>query len=105
MKKIIFSIIYFNIIIYYIMVLKHTRKVNKGLKSWVAFVKKVQKEEHIKNYREAISRAKVRKDKGEKWMTGGTSISDEGEMSASDEYVSDNQDSHGYDSNDLGSDD
>jgi hypothetical protein len=46
------------------------RKVNKSLKAWVTFVKKVQKEEGI-NYKEAIHRAKVRKDKGEKWMTGG----------------------------------
>lgn len=46
------------------------RKVNKSLKAWVAFVKKVQKEEKL-NYKEAIHRAKVRKDKGEKWMKGG----------------------------------
>ena len=46
------------------------RKVNKGLKDWVAFVKKVQKEEKL-SYKDAIHRAKVRKDKGEKWMSGG----------------------------------
>ena len=46
------------------------RTVNKSLKSWVAFVKKVQKEEKL-SYKDAIHRAKVRKDKGEKWMTGG----------------------------------
>ena len=46
------------------------RKVNKGLKAWVTFVKKVQKEETL-SYKDAIHRAKVRKDKGEKWMTGG----------------------------------
>jgi hypothetical protein len=46
------------------------RKVNKSLKSWVAFVKKVQKQEKL-SYKEAIHRAKVRKDKGEKWMKGG----------------------------------
>lgn len=46
------------------------RKVNKGLKSWVAFVKRVQKEEKL-SYKDAIHRAKVRKDKGEKWMFGG----------------------------------
>jgi hypothetical protein len=53
--------------------MKHTggkRKVNKSLKSWVAFVKKVQKQEKL-SYKDAIHRAKVRKDKGEKWMTGG----------------------------------
>ena len=48
------------------------RKVNKGLKDWVTFVKKVQKEENL-SYKDAIHRAKQRKDKGEKWMTGGNS--------------------------------
>ena len=46
------------------------RKVNKSLKAWVSFVKKVQKEEKL-SYKDAIHRAKVRKDKGEKWMSGG----------------------------------
>ena len=46
------------------------RKVNKSLKAWVAFVKKVQREEKL-SYKDAIHRAKVRKDKGEKWMKGG----------------------------------
>ncbi len=46
------------------------RKVNKSLKAWVAFVKKVQKEEKL-SYKDAIHRAKQRKDKGEKWMKGG----------------------------------
>jgi len=45
-------------------------KMNKSLKAWVAFVKKVQKEEKL-SYKDAIHRAKVRKDKGEKWMKGG----------------------------------
>jgi hypothetical protein len=48
------------------------RKVNKSLKDWVAFVKKVQKEEKL-SYKDAIHRAKQRKDKGEKWKTGGSS--------------------------------
>ena len=51
-------------------------KVNKSLKSWVAFVKKVQREEKL-SYKDAIHRAKVRKDKGEKWMKGGDKLSDE----------------------------
>lgn len=46
------------------------RKANKSLKAWVTFVKKVQKEEKL-SYKDAIHRAKVRKDKGEKWMVGG----------------------------------
>ena len=52
------------------------RKVNKSFKSWVAFVKRVQKEEKL-SYKDAIHRAKVRKDKGEKWMTGGSEGDDE----------------------------
>lgn len=46
------------------------RKANKSLKAWVTFVKKVQREEKL-SYKDAIHRAKIRKDKGEKWMTGG----------------------------------
>jgi len=48
------------------------RKINKSLKAWVTFVKKVQKEENL-TYKEAIHRAKQRKEKGEKWMIGGQS--------------------------------
>lgn len=49
---------------------KSKRRVNPALGKWVAFVKKVQKEEKL-SYRDAMMRAKVRKDKGEKWMKGG----------------------------------
>lgn len=49
------------------------RKVNKSFKAWVAFVKRVQKEEKL-SYKDAIHRAKVRKDKGEKWMVGGEDL-------------------------------
>lgn len=52
------------------------RKANKSLKAWVAFVKKVQKEEKL-SYKDAIHRAKQRKDKGEKWMTGGKAVNDD----------------------------
>jgi hypothetical protein len=48
---------------------KSKRRVNPALGKWVAFVKKVQKEEKI-SYKEAMTRAKARKDKGEKWMGG-----------------------------------
>ena len=47
----------------------HTRKVNPALKAWVAFVKKVQKEEKC-SYPEAMKKAKIRKDKGAKWRGG-----------------------------------
>jgi hypothetical protein len=43
---------------------------NSSLKAWVKFVKKVAKEEKLP-YGAAMKRAKVRKDKGEKWMMGG----------------------------------
>jgi len=49
---------------------KMVRKVNKSLQDWVSFVKKVQKEEGG-SYTDAMKRAKVRKDNGEKWMSGG----------------------------------
>jgi len=65
------------------------RKVNKSLKSWVAFVKRVQKEEKL-NYKDAIHRAKVRKDKGEKWMMKGGEEGGDGDevaTDASDEVV------------------
>ena len=52
------------------------RKANKSLKAWVTFVKKVQREEKL-SYKDAIHRAKVRKDKGEKWMVGGQTSSEE----------------------------
>ena len=52
------------------------RKMNKSLKAWITFVKKVQKEEKL-SYKDAIHRAKVRKDKGEKWMSGGDGTSTE----------------------------
>lgn len=47
---------------------KKTRKTNNVLKAWVKFIKKVQKEENI-SYRDAMRRAKIRSDKGEKWKT------------------------------------
>jgi len=59
------------------------RKVNKSLKAWVAFVKKVQREEKL-SYKDAIHRAKQRKDKGEKWMKGG---GDEGATGTDDEIA------------------
>ena len=53
--------------------MKKSRKSNNALKEWVRFVKKVRAEEKIDSYKKAMSRAKVRADKGEKWrsMKGG----------------------------------
>ena len=52
---------------------KHNRRTkrhgNASLRAWVTFVKKVQKDEKL-SYRDAMMRAKVRKDKGEKWRGG-----------------------------------
>jgi len=52
-------------------------KVNSVLKSWITFVKKVQKEENI-TYPEAMKRAKVRKSE---WKRGGAT--DEEDTSSS----------------------
>jgi len=52
-----------------------SRKANSALKQWVTFVKKVQKEERI-SYPDAIHRAKVRKDSGEKWKHRGGGYDD-----------------------------
>jgi hypothetical protein len=65
------------------------RQVNKSLKAWVAFVKKVQKEEKL-SYKDAIHRAKQRKDKGEKWMKGGVAPNDDNQVS--NNQVSNDQD-------------
>ncbi len=59
------------------------RKVNKSFKAWVAFVKRVQKEEKL-SYKDAIHRAKVRKDKGEKWMVGGDTLTDDATIEGDD---------------------
>ena len=50
------------------------RKANSSLKSWVKFVKQVQKEEGG-SYKEAMMSAKMKKDKGANWMIGGNSAS------------------------------
>ena len=48
---------------------KGKRHGNASLRAWVTFVKKVQREEKV-SYKEAMMRAKQRKDKGEKWRGG-----------------------------------
>ncbi len=48
---------------------KGKRHGNASLRAWVTFVKKVQREEKL-SYKEAMMRAKQRKDKGEKWHGG-----------------------------------
>jgi hypothetical protein len=52
------------------------RRGNASLRAWVTFVKKVQREEKV-SYKEAMMRAKKRKDNGEKWRGGGDIDSDE----------------------------
>ena len=56
---------------------------NASLRAWVTFVKKVAKEENL-SYRDAMMRAKSRKDKGEKWMKGG-----EGDTPVDDGFAAD----------------
>ena len=62
-------------------------KTNSGLMAWVAFVKKVQKEEKL-TYKDAMHRAKQRKDKGEKWMkhTGTKILKDVNLMGGSNDF-------------------
>ena len=60
------------------------RRGNASLRAWVTFVKKVQKEENI-SYKEAMMRAKKRKDKGEKWRGGGYEEEDTSSDSAGNE--------------------
>jgi hypothetical protein len=50
-------------------------KANNMLKSWVSFVKKIQKDENIPSYKDAITRASKRKGEWKKGMMGGMSAS------------------------------
>lgn len=59
------------------------RRGNASLRAWVTFVKKVQKEEGI-GYKEAMTVAKKRKDKGEKWRGGGDYSEDDMEPTGFD---------------------
>ena len=52
---------------------KGKRHGNASLRAWVTFVKKVQKEEGV-SYKEAMTRAKKRKDHGEKWRGGSSNM-------------------------------
>jgi hypothetical protein len=56
-----------------------SKKANSSLKSWVAFVKKVQKEENI-SYPEAMKRASARKSE---WKRGGSAMDTSSPMSSS----------------------
>lgn len=64
------------------------RKANKSLKAWVNFIKKVQREEKL-SYKDAMKRAKERKDKGEKWMMGGKNDDMDMETDVPNEVVED----------------
>ena len=55
------------------------RRGNASLRAWVTFVKKVQREEKV-SYKEAMMRAKKRKDNGEKWRGGGDDIDENCEL-------------------------
>jgi hypothetical protein len=64
---------------------------NASLRAWVKFVKKVQREEKI-SYKEAMMRAKKRKDSGEKWrggaLVGGALIGGEDD---NEDFISDDE--------------
>ena len=59
---------------------------NASLRAWVTFVKKVQREEKV-SYKEAMMRAKKRKDNGEKWRGGGDLDVDLDEAAVVDDEV------------------
>ena len=59
------------------------RRGNASLRAWVTFVKKVQREEKV-SYKEAMMRAKKRKDNGEKWRGGGAAMIEDDVYSDSD---------------------
>jgi hypothetical protein len=63
------------------------RRGNASLRAWVTFVKKVQREEKV-SYKEAMMRAKKRKDNGEKWR-GGLVMG--GELRGGEEMVDDDK--------------
>jgi hypothetical protein len=46
---------------------KSSHKAPSSFMDWIAFVKRVQKDEKLDSYKDAIKRAKIRKDGGEKW--------------------------------------
>lgn len=62
-------------------------KANNMLKSWVLFVKKIQKDENIASYKDAIKRASERKSEWKKGQMGGMASS-EPMPSASDTTMS-----------------
>jgi hypothetical protein len=65
---------------------KGKRHGNASLRAWVTFVKKVQKEEGV-SYKEAMMRAKQRKDKGEKWRGGSSDMDPMGDAADSSEEM------------------
>lgn len=47
---------------------RRSRKLSGALGQWIAFVKRVQREENL-SYTEAMKRAKARKNRGEQWRS------------------------------------
>jgi hypothetical protein len=76
------------------------RRGNASLRAWVTFVKKVQREEKV-SYKEAMMRAKKRKDRGEKWRGG--AADDDMDMDMEDEEM-DNMDNMEEDEESSGDD-
>ena len=66
---------------------KKSRKGNKMLSSWVAFVKKVQHEEKI-SYSDAMKRASARKKEWKRGQMGGQSMPMKPDMSMADDNMS-----------------
>jgi hypothetical protein len=63
-----------------------TRKGNKMLSSWVAFVKKVQKEEQI-SYSQAMKRASARKKEWKMGQMGGAEVGEKKPIDSSGSFV------------------
>jgi hypothetical protein len=68
---------------------KRKRKMNSALKHWVAFVKKVQREEKC-SYKDAIHKASMRKKRGAKWRGGDNGVPSGSDDSSSPFSVDDN---------------
>ena len=66
------------------------RRGNASLRAWVTFVKKVQREEKV-SYKEAMMRAKKRKDNGEKWRGGKLMGGDELDVDLDEDAVIDDE--------------
>ena len=76
---------------------------NASLRAWVTFVKKVQREEKV-SYKEAMMRAKKRKDNGEKWRGGAHAGGDDLDVDLDENAIVDDEVNLDLDEADLDAD-